>query len=136
MTYPNTYQRPCRHCGRPILNAARNQRQHVACGKTAKARARKLRRECRRAALGMFPGDRVPLERIKLPRRTPATPETQRAYYGWHTCRTPGCREQFYAGRNAKYCQACRARSIRARNARQHQRRKLRGRRPPRSRVA
>lgn len=79
---------------------------HWDCRKRLTARKRKLRNECRRANLGMFPFDRKPLEAMVTKRCTP-TRATRRRYYRWLICKAPGCSERFYAARNAKWCTCC-----------------------------
>lgn len=107
--YRRDYVRACRYCHRPITGAARNQTAHRSCWTLEAARRRKLRREIRRAKLGLFPGEKTRLEDHQLGRARPSA-RTRTRWYRWHTCATPGCGERFQAGHRARHCPLCAAR--------------------------
>lgn len=115
--YRRDYVRPCRFCHRPIEGAARNQVLHPACRTRACAIRFKRRREIRRAARGLFPGEKVALEKLTLGRSKP-TRRTAGRWYRWHTCETQDCGCRFLAGHRARFCELCARRRRRADNAR------------------
>ena len=112
-TYRRDYQRPCRECHQPIINAARNQVMHPPCRRHATAVRFRLRRDIRRAAAGKFPGERVSLEEFKTYRRRPK-PETASRYI-WQICPEPDCGARFLAGKNARRCGICCKKRLRRR---------------------
>lgn len=111
-TYRRDYVRPCALCRGAIRSAARNQRLHAECARTGQERRRRLRREVRRAQRGLFPGDHVPLERIRTRRRPPRASTA-----GWYRDRRcVDCGEPFRAGPRAQRCEGCLQRRLRAQN--------------------
>lgn len=116
--YRRDYERPCRECHRPIVGAARNQRLHDQCERAGIIRRRRFREQVARASRGLFPGEKVPLEKIQTFRRRPTS--KTRCHYRWKVCETPDCETRFLAGWAAKRCDDCRRRELREDYARRN----------------
>lgn len=93
----------------------------------AAARRQKIRHQVARAARGLHPGERRPLDQIAINRRPPRMRSP--SWYRWLWCVEPDCGRRFRAGYRAQRCLHCARRRLRAIERLRAQRRALARRR-------
>jgi hypothetical protein len=97
--------RPCEFCGHALGFGYRNRKYHSRCARLLQYERLRIRNDCRRADMGLWPHQKKSLEDLDLKRRP--SPGVVTGPFVWRTCVEMDCSLRFIGHKNARRCEGC-----------------------------